>query len=143
MKTIKQFIDAARRPPVTVAQDDTVLQALQVMAQHGIGAVVVMNGDKLAGIFSERDYARKVILRGKNSTDTRVAEIMTDKVFYALPAHTVDQVMALMTEKRIRHMPVLDDQQQVLGVISLGDMVKATIADQAFQIEQLEKYIAG
>lgn len=143
MKTIKQLIGASPRPAVSVAQGDTVLAALKVMSEKDIGAVVVMEGGKLSGIFSERDYARKVILCGKNSTDTKVAEIMTEKVFYASPEHTVDQVMALMTEKRIRHMPVLDDQQKVLTVISLGDMVKETIAQQAFQIEQLERYIAG
>lgn len=143
MKTIKQLIGTSPRTPIGVAPGDTVLAALKVMAEKGIGAVVVMDGDKLAGIFSERDYARKVVLCGKNSTDTKVAEVMTDKVFYVSPEHTVDQVMALMTDKRIRHMPVLDAQQRVLSLVSLGDMVKETIAEQAFKIEQLERYIAG
>lgn len=143
MKTIKQLIGTSTRTPVGVAPGDTVLAALKVMAENGIGAVVVMEGERLAGIFSERDYARKVILCGKNSTDTRVSEIMTEKVFYVSPEHTVDQVMALMTDKRIRHMPVLDAQQRLMAVVSLGDMVKETIAEQAFKIEQLERYIAG
>ncbi len=143
MKNIKQLIGTSPRAPVGVAPDDTVLAALKVMAEKSIGAVVVMEGDKLAGIFSERDYARKVILCGKNSTDTKVSEVMTEKVFYVSPEHTVDQVMALMTDKRIRHMPVLDAQQKLLAVVSLGDMVKETITEQAFQIEQLERYIAG
>jgi CBS domain-containing protein len=143
MKTIKQLIGTSPRTPVSVVPGDTVLAALKVMAEKGIGAVVVMEGDKLAGIFSERDYARKVILCGKSSTDTTVSEVMTDKVFYVSPEHTVDQVMALMTDKRIRHMPVLDAQQRMMAVVSLGDMVKETIAEQAFQIEQLERYIAG
>jgi CBS domain-containing protein len=142
MKTIKQLIGPSPRAPIAVAPQDTVLSALKVMADKNIGAVVVMDGDRLAGIFSERDYARKVILCGKNSTDTRVAEIMTEKVLYVPPEHTVDQVMALMTEKHIRHMPVLDARQNVLTVISLGDLVKETISDQAFQIQQLENYIA-
>lgn len=143
MKTIKQFIESSPRTPVAVAPGDSVLDALKLMAEKGIGAVVVMDGEKLAGIFSERDYARKIILCGKNSTDTRVAEIMTEKVFYVSPEHTIDQVMALMTEKRIRHMPVLDAHEKLLAVVSIGDMVKETIAAQAFQIEQLERYIAG
>jgi len=143
MKTIKQLIGTSPRTPVSVAPVDTVLAALKIMAEKGIGAVLVMDGDRLAGIFSERDYARKVILCGKNSTDTKVSEIMTDKVFYVSSEHTVDQVMALMTDKHIRHMPVLDAQQRVLAVVSLGDMVKETIAEQAFKIEQLERYIAG
>ncbi|MDP1525017.1 MAG: CBS domain-containing protein [Rhodocyclaceae bacterium] len=143
MKTIKQLIETSPRTPIGIAPGDTVLAALKLMAEKGIGAVVVMDGDKLAGIFSERDYARKVVLFGKNSTDTKVAEVMTEKVFYVSPEHTVEQVMALMTDKRIRHMPVLDAQQRVLSLVSLGDMVKETIAEQAFKIEQLERYIAG
>lgn len=143
MKTIKQLIGTAQRAPIGVSPDDSVLTALKVMAEKNIGAVVVMDGTKLVGIFSERDYARKVILCGKNSTDTKVADIMTEKVFYTSPDHTVSQMLALMTEKHIRHMPVLDAQQTVLAVISLGDLVKEKISEQAFQIEQLERYIAG
>lgn len=143
MKTLGQLIGNTPRPAIAVAPGDTVLTALKVMAENAIGAVVVLDGDKLAGIFSERDYARKVVLCGKNSTDTKVSEIMTEKVFYASPENTVDQIMALMTDKHIRHMPVLDSQQRVLTVISLGDMVKETISDQAFQIQQLERYIAS
>jgi CBS domain-containing protein len=108
MKTIKQLIGASPRSPVTVAPGDSVLATLKIMAEYDIGAVIVLDGEKLAGVFSERDYARKVILCGKNSTDTRIAEVMADKVFYVSPDHTVDQVMALMTDKHIRHMPVLD-----------------------------------
>jgi len=143
MKKIRQLIGPTPRTPVTVSPDDTVLTALKVMAEHGIGAVLVMEGGKLAGIFSERDYARKVVLAGKNSTDTKVREIMTDKVFYVSPEQTVSESMAMMTDKRIRHMPVLDEQMQLLAVISLGDLVKEKISEQAFQIEQLERYIAG
>jgi CBS domain-containing protein len=98
---------------------------------------------KLAGIFSERDYARKVILLGKSSKETMVREIMTEKVLYALPSQTTDQAMALMTDKHIRHLPVLDANQNVLGMVSIGDLVKETISQQAFLIKQLEQYIAG
>lgn len=143
MKTIKQLIGATPRTPVSVAPGDTVLTALKVMAEHGIGAVIVLDGTRVAGVFSERDYARKVVLCGKNSTDTKIAEVMADKVFYVSPEHTVDQVMALMTDKHIRHMPVLDAQGKLQAMVSIGDMVKETIAEQAFTIEQLERYIAG
>lgn len=143
MKTLRQLIGSPPRPPIAVSPGDTVIDALKVMADKNIGAVIAMDGDKLAGIFSERDYARKVILRGKNSTDTKVAEIMTEKVFYASPDHTVDEAMALMTDKRIRHMPVLDAQMKVLAMISLGDLVRETISEQAFTIQQLERYIAS
>ena len=143
MKTIKQLIGTELRCPIGVTPDDSVLTALKVMSEKNIGALVVMDGTKLVGIFSERDYARKVILCGKNSTDTKVSDIMTDKVYYVSPEHTVDQVLALMTEKHIRHMPVLDGQQAVLTMISLGDLVKEKISEQAFQIEQLERYIAS
>jgi CBS domain-containing protein len=113
------------------------------MARHDIGAVLVMRGESLAGIFSERDYARKIILLGKSSKETMVREIMTEKVLYALPSQTTDQAMALMTDKHIRHLPVLDANQKVLGMVSIGDLVKETISQQAFLIKQLEQYIAG
>jgi CBS domain-containing protein len=113
------------------------------MAKHDIGAVLAMHDGKLAGIFSERDYARKIILLGKSSKETLVREIMTEKVLYAQPSMTSDQAMALMTDKRIRHLPVLDANQKVLGMVSIGDLVKETISQQAFLIKQLEQYIAS
>jgi CBS domain-containing protein len=143
MKTIKQLLGNPPRAPIGVAPGDSVIHALRVMAEQDIGAVVVMDDNKLIGIFSERDYARKVVLKGRNSTDTRVGDIMTEKVCYVSPELRVDEVMALMTEKRIRHVPVLDSQKNVLTVISIGDLVKDTISEQAFQIRQLEQYIAG
>lgn len=143
MKSIKQLLGNPPRAPISVAPGDTVIHALRLMADQDIGAVVVMDGNRLIGIFSERDYARKVVLRGKNSTDTRVGDIMTEKVCYVSPDLKVDEVMALMTEKRIRHVPVLDGHLNVLAMISIGDLVKETISEQAFQIQQLEKYIAG
>lgn len=143
MKSIKQLSGNPPRAPISVAPTDTVIHALRIMAEQDIGAVVVMDGGQLIGIFSERDYARKVVLKGKNSTDTQVGEVMTEKVCYVSPELRVDEVMALMTEKRIRHVPVLDSQGNILAVISIGDLVKDTISEQAFQIQQLERYIAG
>ena len=143
MKTMKQLLGNPLRAPISVAPNDSVIHALRVMADQDIGAVVVMDDNKLIGIFSERDYARKVVLKDKNSIDTRVGEVMTEKVCYVSPELKVDEVMALMTEKRIRHVPVLDSQKNVLTVISIGDLVKDTISEQAFQIQQLEQYITG
>ncbi len=143
MKSLKQLLEERPRAPLSVSPDDTVFSALELMAKNDIGAVLVMRGDGLAGIFSERDYARKVILLGKSSKETMVREIMTEKVLYALPSQTTDQAMALMTDKHIRHLPVLDANQKVLGMVSIGDLVKETISQQAFLIKQLEQYIAG
>ena len=143
MKTIKQLLGENPRKPLTIQPGDTVLAALETMAKHDIGALLVMEGDRLAGIFTERDYARKIILHGKSSRDTLVSEIMTAKVCYAEPGQTVDQAMALMTEKRVRHLPVLEDGKTVVGMVSIGDLVKETISHQAFVIKQLEHYIAS
>ncbi len=143
MKTMKQLIEQRPRAPITVSPDDSVFSALELMAKHDIGAVMAMQGTRLAGIFSERDYARKIILLGKSSKETLVREIMTEKVLYAHPDQTTDQAMALMTEKRIRHLPVLDGNQNVIGMVSIGDLVKETISEQAFLIQQLEQYIAS
>jgi CBS domain-containing protein len=125
---------------LSISPDATVYDALQTMAEHEVGALVVLDGERLAGIFSERDYARKVILFGKSSKETLVREIMTDKVLCVRPDQTVDQCMALMTDKRVRHLPVLD-HKKVIGVISIGDVVKEVISEQRFMIEQLENYI--
>lgn len=143
MKTLKQLLGENPRTPIAVKPDDTVLVALEMMAKYNVGALLVMEDKHLAGIFSERDYARKIILHGKASNATAVKEIMTEKVFYAEPSQTVDQAMAMMTEKHIRHLPVLDANKQVVGVVSIGDLVKETIAEQAFVIKQLEHYIAS
>lgn len=143
MKTMKQMIEQHPRVLITVSPDDSVFSALELMAKHDIGAVLVMRGGRLAGIFSERDYARKIILLGKSSKETLVREIMTEKVLYALPEQTTDQAMALITEKRFRHLPILDSNQNVIGMVSIGDLVKETISEQAFLIKQLEQYIAS
>jgi CBS domain-containing protein len=143
MKTLKQLLGEKPRAPLSVSPDDSVFSALELMAKHDIGALLVMRDDQLAGIFSERDYARKVILLGKSSKETAVKEIMTEKVLYALPEQTTDQAMALMTDKHIRHLPVLDAGKHVIGMVSIGDLVKETISQQAFLIQQLEQYIAS
>ncbi|MCE9570744.1 MAG: CBS domain-containing protein [Rhodocyclales bacterium] len=143
MKTLKQMLEEHPRAPLSVSPEDSVFSALELMAKHDIGAVLAMHDGKLAGIFSERDYARKIILLGKSSKETLVREIMTEKVLYAQPSMTSDQAMALMTDKRIRHLPVLDANQKVLGMVSIGDLVKETISQHAFLIKQLEQYIAS
>jgi CBS domain-containing protein len=141
MKTMKQLLGESPRKPLSVVPDDSVITALELMAKHDVGAILVVDGDQLAGIFSERDYARKVILQGKSSKDTKVREIMTDKVIYAKPAQTVDECMAIMTDKRIRHLPVMDNGK-LAGIVSIGDLVKETISEQAYMIKQLENYIS-
>jgi len=127
----------------SVSPDNTVFDALELMAEKNIGAVLVMDGEALVGIISERDYARKVVLMGKSSKDTLASEIMTPRVLCVPEDKGVRECMALMTEKRIRHLPVLTDDGRVTGVISIGDVVRAIIADQEFTIAQLEHYIAG
>ncbi|WP_306590506.1 CBS domain-containing protein [Geothrix sp. 21YS21S-4] len=140
MRPLKQILDG-KRPLVSVGPDDSVFTALSQLADHDIGALVVLDGNKLVGIFSERDYARKVILKGKTSKDTPVREIMSDQVSCVTPAQTVEECMALMTDKHIRHLPVLGPNQEVLGILSIGDLVKETISEQTFTIEQLVYYI--
>jgi CBS domain-containing protein len=144
MKTLKQMLAGKHRPLAVVTPNDSVFHALTLMAQHDVGALMVLDGEQLVGIFSERDYARKIILHGKSSKETLVSEIMSDKVAYVTPATTLDECMALMTEKRFRHLPVLsEDDNSVVGIISIGDLVKETISSQQFLIKQLEHYISG
>jgi len=143
MKTLKKLLEQNPRAPLSVSPEDSVFSALELMAKHDIGAVLAMRDGHLAGIFSERDYARKVILLGKSSKETLVREIMTEKVLYARPEQTTDEAMALMTDKHIRHLPVMDSSQRVIGMVSIGDLVKETISQQAFLIQQLEQYIAS
>lgn len=142
MKSITQLLDSKGRQVWSVGPESSVLDALARLAEKDIGALLVMEGDRLVGIFSERDYARKVILEGKSSRDTPVRDIMTAEVLCGRPTQTVAECMALMTEKRIRHLPIVEDGV-VEGMISIGDLVKAIIAEQAFVIEQLEHYIQG
>ncbi len=126
----------------SVSPDTMVYDALTLMAEKNLGAVFVMDGAKIAGIFSERDYARKVTLKGKSSKETPVKEIMTKDVLFVRPNHSIEDCMALMTDKRIRHLPVMEGEQ-LMGVISIGDVVKAIISEHEFVIKQLENYIAG
>jgi CBS domain-containing protein len=139
-RTVDQVL--ARKPQrlLSVAPDASVFEALTLLARHDVGALVVIDGERLVGIFSERDYARQVVLQGKTSRETRVRDIMTQKVVCVRPDQNLHDCMVLMTERRIRHLPVLD-QKKVVGVISIGDVVKEVIAEQQLMIEQLEQYI--
>lgn len=141
MKTARQILQEKKRNEIySVRPEATVYQALQLMAEKDIGAVMVMEGDKLVGIFSERDYARKVVLQGKTSAGTPISDIMTKRVLFATPSQLMDECMGMMSEKRIRHLPVMDGEQ-VMGMLSITDLVREQIAEQQFLIEQLEQYI--
>jgi CBS domain-containing protein len=142
MTTVKQILDSKGHDIYAVSPKDTVYESLQQMADKRIGALLVMDDDKLLGIVTERDYARKVILEGKASRDIQVEEIMTRKVLCVAPERTVDECMALMSDKRARHLPVVD-HKQVIGVVSIGDLVKVVISEQRVLIDQLQHYIAG
>lgn len=126
----------------SVAPDRTVFEALKLMADRQIGALLVMEGDKLVGIVTERDYARKIALENRSSRDTLVRDVMTRRVLCVRPEQTIEECMALMTDKRNRHLPVVD-HKRVIGVLSIGDLVKAIIGEQKFVIEQLQHYISG
>ena len=140
IKTIREILDKKGHQIWSVSPDTKIFEALQLMAEKNIGALVVLNGDKLVGIISERDYARKVALKGKTSKETPVRDIMTPKVLYVTPEKTAEDCMALMIEKRIRHLPVYK-QDKLIGVVSIGDVVKAVIEEKKIAIEHLENYI--
>ncbi|MGH7831129.1 MAG: CBS domain-containing protein [Candidatus Binatia bacterium] len=142
MKFVTEILKAKGHDVWTVSSDSTVYDALQMMADKNVGALMVVEGDRLAGVFSERDYARKIILKGKASKDTLVSEIMSTEVVWVRPDQTVEVCMNLMTNKRIRHLAVLKEGRLV-GVISIGDIVKAIMSEQEFTIQQLEHYITG
>jgi CBS domain-containing protein len=142
MKTVKEILDKKGYQIHSIAPEDTVYEALQKMAQEGIGALIVLDGEELAGVVSERDYARKVVLLGHRSADTPVRDIMTENVICVGSDLGVEASMSIMSEKRVRHLVVRDDDS-LTGVISIGDVVKAIIDDQQFTIEQLEHYISG
>jgi len=142
MKTVRDMLNAKGGETHTISPDETVFRALEMMAENEVGALLVCKNAKVMGIISERDYARKVILKGASSLDTPVAKIMTKDVVYVGPDQSVEECMAVMTEKRCRHLPVMDDGG-LLGVVSIGDVVKASIAEKQFMIKQLEHYIHG
>ncbi len=143
MKTVNQLLDGKGREVTTITPDKSVYEAMQLMADRNVGALLVVEaGDKLVGIVTERDYARKMYKMDKSSKDIPVTEIMTRQVAYVRPDQTNEDCMALITEKRVRHLPVLD-KQRVVGIISIGDLVKDTICEQQFIIDQLENYIHG
>ncbi len=142
MKLVKHILNYKGHEIWSVKPNDTVFDAVKLMADKSIGSLLVMNGDKLVGIVTERDYARKVILEGKSSKDSSVKEVMISKVLCVSPDQTVDECMALMTDKRIRHLPVLD-HKHVVGIISIGDLVNAVISEQQILIDHLEHYIQG
>jgi CBS domain-containing protein len=142
MATVKQLLQTKGSEVWTIAPDASVYDALNLMAEKNVGALLVLEAGALVGVISERDYARMVVLKEKSSMTTPVNEIMTKKVICVRPEQTIEDCMALMTDKRVRHLPVLVDDQ-LIGVVSIGDVVKAIISHQEFIIEQLENYIVG
>jgi CBS domain-containing protein len=140
MATVAQLLDHKPKAIYSVMPDAPVLEAIRLMAEHSIGALLVMQAERLAGIVSERDYARKVILMGRSSSDTPVSQIMTASVITVEPGFSAQQCMQLMTDRRVRHLPVVAGGH-VLGMLSIGDLVRAVLAEQAQTIEQLEHYI--
>lgn len=142
MEFVSQFLEKKGHDVWWVAPETTVFDALQLMANKKVGALLVLEEDSLVGVFSERDYARKVILKGKSSKDTPVRDIMSTKIVCVTPNQSTEECMSLMTEKRVRHLPVMDGEK-LIGIISIGDVVKAVIADREDVIEQLEHYITG
>ena len=142
MITVRHLLQQKARTVCSIHPDATVFDAIAKMAENDIGSLVVMDGEKLVGIITERDYARNVVLKGKTSPTTPVRDIMERRVICVRPEQTVEQCMALMSDKRVRHLPVLEEKT-VTGIVSIGDLVKCIIGDQKFTIEQLEHYIHG
>ncbi len=142
MYTVRQLLQVKGNQVWSIAPHAMAFEALQLMADKNVGALLVLKQGRLVGIFTERDYARKVILKGRSSKTTPVAELMTREVLYVSPEDTIENCMALMTAKRARHLPVLDNGKLV-GIVSIGDVVKEIISDREFTIQQLERYITG
>jgi len=140
--TVKRLLDDKGTEIWSISPDASVYSALQLMADKGVGALVVLDHGELVGIMSERDYARKVILHGKASKETTVREIMSTKVYYVRPEQRIEECMALMTQRQVRHLPVMESGALV-GIISIGDVVKTIISEQQFIIDQLEQFIMG
>ncbi len=141
--TVKQVLDRKGYNVYSIDKEAPVSDALRMMAEVNIGALLVVKGEKYVGVFSERDYARKLVLNGKSEEDTSVKEVMTDHIIVAKTDNKIEECLALMTGKFIRHLPVVDEEQQIIGVVSIGDLVKEITAEQAFIIDQLIQYIAG
>ncbi|HMJ26641.1 MAG TPA: CBS domain-containing protein [Pyrinomonadaceae bacterium] len=142
MKTVREILAGKGRAIWSIQPDATVFEALQAMAEKDVGALVVLDGETVAGVLSERDYARKVILHGRSSKELKVKEIMSSRVYFVKPEQNIEDCMALFTNKRVRHLPVLENDK-LTGVISIGDVVKAVIAEHEFTIRHLENYITG
>ena len=142
MTTVNQVLDTKGREVWSVSPDGSVFDAIKMMADKNIGSVMVVENDQPVGIFTERDYARNVILKGKTSPTTPVRDIMVTQLMFAKPDETIEQCMEQMSNKRVRHLPVLD-QGRLAGIVSIGDLVKAVIADQKFTIEQLKHYVSS
>ncbi len=142
MDTVRELINSKGHEVWTIEPDATVLDAIQKLADHNIGSLVVIEDGKPVGMFTERHYAREVFLKGRHSPTTLIREIMSTHVIYASPDQSIEECMAVMTDKRIRHLPVLD-HEKLVGIVSIGDLVKSKIADQEFIIEQLTHYIHG
>lgn len=142
MKLVQHLLDSKGSEIISIVQDASVFDAIKLMADHGVGSLLVMEGDDLKGIVTERDYARKVIIKWRSSESTPVADIMTTELITATPEQSVNNCMSLMSERRIRHLPVMVDGR-VAGLISIGDLVQAIISDQQEEIEQLGSYISG
>lgn len=142
MTTIKQLLDQKGHDVLTIGPDETVLRALELMASRNVGGLVVTENGKPVAMFTERDYARSVILKGKSSSNTPIRDVMSSKVISVRPQQTIDECMAIMTENRFRHLPVVEDGKLV-GLVSIGDLVKSIIDQQEFTIEQLKGYIAS
>lgn len=139
---VGKLLQSKKAGIISVQPNTSVFEALQLMAEKNIGAVLVTSGNKLVGILSERDYARKIILKGKTSKETKVDEIMTSQVLFVHPEQSVEDCMAIMSAKHIRHLPVLE-KGELIGIISIGDVVNAVISEKEFAIKQLENYISG
>ena len=142
MKLVQHLLDSKGSEIISIVEDASVFDAIKLMAERGVGSLLVMDGDELKGIVTERDYARKVIIKGRSSESTQVREIMTTDLVTTTGAQTVNECMTTMSEKRIRHLPVMSGSE-VVGLISIGDLVQAIISDQQEEIEQLESYISG
>lgn len=142
MKTVRDILRSKGHEVWSVRPDTTLFEALEKMAEKNVGALLVMEGEEVVGIVSERDYARKIILKGKSSRETPVGEIMTQDTLYVDPDYKMEECMALMTDEHVRHLPVIE-KDRVIGIVSIGDVVKAVISEKEFVIEQLEKYIKG